>query len=127
MSITAEKIGEALAYLESEYSIKECCGHPVGGNGPEDEPACCAQPDLYLRSDKVKETLLSLLQQGEPEGWKPMKFPYTETFAAISDAVEWREHRTLGISVRKFEEAFNKNMALSASPLPPAPGAETGE
>lgn len=69
MSITAEKIEEALAYLESEYSIKECCGHPVGGNGPEDEPACCAQPDLYLRSDKVKETILSLLQQGEPEGF----------------------------------------------------------
>ena len=56
-----EKIKEAFVTLESEYSVKECCGYAVGGNTPEDEPQCCGQPDLYVRSDQALEAILSLL------------------------------------------------------------------
>jgi hypothetical protein len=33
-------------------------------------------------------------------------WPYQRTFDAIADAVEWREHRKIGISVEKFAKRF---------------------
>lgn len=60
MTDKLEQIARIFETLESEYSVKECCGSFVGGFTPEDEPSCCGNPDLYIRADKAREAILAL-------------------------------------------------------------------
>lgn len=48
-----------------------------------------------------------------PDGWRRGQWDYTTLFNAIGAAVEWEPHRTLSISVEKFEAAM-----LAATPAP---------
>lgn len=49
-----------------------------------------------------------------PDEWVKGRFTYTDLFNAIGKAVEWKENKTLGISVKAFEDAM-----LTAAPQPP--------
>ncbi|MCW5676254.1 MAG: hypothetical protein KIT15_16895 [Xanthobacteraceae bacterium] len=114
MSITAEKI--------SKERIEElrCRADDVKRYSKAPRPTMAVFADDIL-------AILSLLQQGEPEGWK-------ETLEAIRDKANaavshvgranYRERQTE--AHQWVNEAVDAAM-LSASPLPPAPGAETGE
>jgi hypothetical protein len=75
MNELQERIARVFETLESEYSIKECCGSFVGGCTPEEEPHCCTQPDLYIHADKTREAItLALLRAPEAApGWQPIE------------------------------------------------------
>lgn len=92
-------------------------------------PNCAAQDFLK----HLKENGFTLLQQGEPEGWARRPFDvrvHEKPIREITDAVfidGWRKSEGASVQLQ-LEECFLAYLEkISASPLPPAPGAETGD
>lgn len=78
-------------------------------------------------SVEIPKAEAALLQQGEPEGWREAKRIADLWFEpwGAAKAIEWEFSGDVPFTP---ENALRKiQRLLSASPLPPAPGAETGE
>lgn len=117
MSITAEKVEQVARIIDPhKWSLHDAA---VG--------------DLYagyrksLTSCSIGQAtaILSLLQQGEPEGWREAKRIADLWFEpwGAAKAIEWEFSGDVPFTP---ENALRKiQRLLSASPLPPAPGAET--
>ena len=112
MSITAEKVAAEICLSKGD---RPCEADDLHRDGIRTQH--CAHCQSTARA------ILSLLQQGEPEGFRSLVYDYLE-LRGIPHQEEWVDG---GETFQKALAAHGKLLTmLSASPLPPAPGAETG-
>lgn len=110
MSITAEKIARILLDYAEAVMDREWL------------------PGAYRKGEDqdLEKALTVLLQQGEPEGWKLVRRELTgEQMAAAASVLVEEYNLAAPDDCDRLQEMWEA--MLSASPLPPAPGAETGE
>jgi hypothetical protein len=82
------------------------------------------QAIYFKRADQI---LSAIPPQGRGAFVRTGVFPYQQTFEAIGAAVTWMPEKSFGISVRKFQEAFNSHRdagTFDQSIATPTPGAE---
>lgn len=60
---TREAIAKVIEELADKHGIKECCGQPNGGNYPDEPPACCANPVVFIPASETLAAILALLAE----------------------------------------------------------------